>query len=89
VGEALTDKQLQLARHALGLPNRDGISYRNHFCAGRGHADFNDWSEMVTAGLARRRGGNSLSGGDDVFWLTRDGATAALDRGETLGDEFR
>jgi hypothetical protein len=30
----LTDRQRELARHALGFPNKKNTSYRNHFCAG-------------------------------------------------------
>ncbi|CUA90167.1 hypothetical protein Ga0061061_11193 [Chelatococcus sambhunathii] len=85
----LTERQRHLARHALGLPNRSRRSYRNHFVAGPGHGDYDDWMAMVSAGAARRRDGSTspLTGGDDLFWLTADGARAGLARGEKLDPE--
>ncbi len=83
----MTPRQLDLARHALGLPNKRRQSYRNHFVTGDWSVDYGDWQAMVAAGLARRRAGNALTGGDDLFWLTKEGATAALKRGERLDPE--
>lgn len=80
----MTPVQIDLARHALGLPNRSRKSYRNHFVAGPGHTDFNDWEAMVIAGHAVKRKGSALSGGDSIFLLTRAGAELALKRGERL-----
>jgi hypothetical protein len=82
----MTPRQKELARHALGLTN-SRRSYRNHFVAGYNHIDYEDWMGMVVSGLARRRDGLPISGGDDVFWLTRDGATAALNKNERLCPE--
>lgn len=83
----MTRGQIQLARHALGLPNRWRTSYRNHFVAGPGHADYAGWCAMVAAGLARRRQGSPLTGGNAVFRLTRAGAAKALLPGESLDSE--
>ena len=84
----MTPRQRYLARHALGLPNRSGRSYRNHFVAGAGHDDHPDWLAMTEAGAAVRRDGSTIPfGGDDLFKLTKDGATAALDPGESLDPE--
>lgn len=80
-------EQIELARHALGLPNKRRLSYRNHFVCGEGHDDFVAWQEMVAAEFARRRNGSALSGGEDVFWLTPKGAKLALKRGERLDPE--
>lgn len=77
----------ELARHALGLPNRRRKSYRNHFVAGDGHSDWVRWNEMVASGFAIRRKGGPLTGGDDLFRLTKVGALAALDKGESLCPE--
>jgi hypothetical protein len=85
--KAMTDRQRELARHALGLPNQRRTSYRNHFCTGPGCTDYDDWRGMVEKGFARRRPGSVLTGGDDLFWLTRAGADAALARGEALDSE--
>jgi hypothetical protein len=81
---ALSPDQRDLARHALGLPNGRGQSYRNHFVTGPGSPDYDRWREMVAMGAATRRAGTELTGGDDLFRLTRAGATAALAPGETL-----
>lgn len=84
----LTPRQRELARHALGLPNKMRMSYRNRFVAGEGHDDFDDWMQMVADGNAGRRAGTSLPyGGDDLFWLTKEGAQFALNKYERLDPE--
>lgn len=84
----MTPEQQELARHALGLDGRRGMSYRNRFVTGPGCTDYPTWMEMVHAGLAVRRDGAKLPfGGDDLFHLTRDGAEAALRPGESLDPE--
>jgi hypothetical protein len=83
----MTPEQIDLARHALGLGNGRRVSYRNHFVCGPGHSDYDNWTSLVTSGLARRRAGSQMSGGDDIFWLTHDGAKLALKRGERLDPE--
>lgn len=82
----MTPRQVELARHALGLPNSRRQSYRNHYVVDSG-ADFDAWQELVAAGMARSRKGNELTGGMTLFWLTKDGATAALKKGERLDPE--
>jgi hypothetical protein len=80
----MTPEQIELARHALGLPNERKQSYRNHFVCGPGHRDLDNWQAMVAAGAAKRK---VLSGGEDVFWLTAAGAIAAIKKGEALDPE--
>lgn len=80
----MTPRQRDLARCALGLGIRTGRnktvrSYRNRFFASIGHADYEDWKAMVAAGEAEGLG--------DPFWLTRAGAEAALNAGESLDPE--
>lgn len=82
----LTPRQIELARHALGL-SYSRQSYRNYFCAGVGHVDHPDWMAMVDAGCAKRRASVKALGGDDLFTLTFAGARAALKPGETLDPE--
>lgn len=82
----LRPAQIELARHALGLPNRNHTSYRNRFVAGGGHYDHGDWLAMTDAGLAERFS-TALYGGADLFMLTRTGAEAALRPGESLDAE--
>lgn len=76
--------QLDLARHALGLPNKQRKSYRNHFVTGPGSLDYDNWQAMVAAGEATRRAGNALTGGDDLFRLTILGARRAVGENERL-----
>lgn len=88
MSERMTDRQIELARHALGLGNGRRQSYRNYFTAGVGHNDYEEWLEMSRIGAAIRRDGRRLIfGGDDLFHLTRAGAEQALRSGETLDPE--
>jgi hypothetical protein len=84
----MTPKQCELARHALGLPNKMRMSYRNRFVAGTGHDDYADWMQMVTDGNAEMRDGGKLPfAGDSLFWLTHNGAKQALNPREKLDRE--
>lgn len=82
----LTVKQRDLIRHALGL-TRQRISYRNHFVTGEGSDDYPEWMKMVEIGAARRRKGNAITGGDDVFYVTWAGANVAKNENERLDTE--
>ncbi len=73
----MTARQIELARHALGLGLKK--SYRNRFYASPLHPDFDDWFYLAATGDARRFG--------DHFKLTTAGATKALLPGESLGPE--
>jgi hypothetical protein len=83
----MTPEQIDLARHALGLPNARRRSYRNHFVTGPGTADYEHWKAMVSAGLATRHPPSQITGGDDWFRLTHEGALQALRAGERLDAE--
>jgi len=84
----MTPKQIDLARHALGLDGRRTHSYRNCYVVGAGAPDYEDWKQMVAAGDATRRDGAKLPyGGDDLFHLTLQGARKALLPAETLDRE--
>lgn len=83
----MTPRQIELARHALGLRPARLISHRNHFVAGPGHDDYDDWMQMVAAGKAIRRESKVLTPGDVMFHLTRAGAEAALLPGDVLNSE--
>lgn len=82
----MTPRQIELARHALGLPNRDRKSHRNRFIAGYGHADYPDWIAMVASGDAIRFT-CQIYGGDDYFYLTAIGARSVLLPREKLSKE--
>lgn len=83
----MTPEQIELARHALGLDGLRRISFRNHFVTGPGSDDYDHWMAMVKAGHATRRPGSQLTGGDDLFRLTRSGAELALQGKEKLDQE--
>ena len=86
--QPMTKRQIDLARHALGLPNRNRRSYRNSFVAGPGHTDYDDWYAMSCKGWAVRHDGARLPfGGMDLFNLTPAGAQAALVARESLDQE--
>lgn len=77
--------QRRMARHALGLPNLRGRSYRNRYVLTyKPTTSFNQWDDMVNAGEAER---TKPIRGQVRFWLTAVGAKAALDPGETLDPE--
>lgn len=80
----LTEKERELARHALGFGCGRRESFRNHFVTDRAGPDGIIWMGMVEKGAAMVRSGSPLSGGDDIFTLTYPGATAATDYGEKL-----
>lgn len=83
----MTPRQIELARHALGLPHHSRTSWRNHFVTGEGGVNHAAWSMMVSEGDALRRKGSVLTGCDDLFLLTRQGAEKALKKGEKLDPE--
>ena len=80
----MTRRQRQLARHALGLPNRHRTSFRNYYLAAYAPGVYDVWSAMEDAGLAE---GGAIRNGARPFWLTHKGALAALETGETLCPE--
>lgn len=53
--------QRQLARHALGLPNDRGLSYRNRYVVPEGTPAHGHWLMMVTCGWAREVRSASLA----------------------------
>ncbi len=82
----MTEQQRQLARHALGLPNKNNTTYRNHYCTGSGDDGHAEWEDLVSCGLAIKRT-SDLWGGDDMFHLTLAGALLARDPKEHLSRE--
>lgn len=76
----LSPQHLKMARHTLGLPNRNNKPYRNRYFApanGEAHKDF---IALTKQGLA----GNDAIG---FCWMTHAGALLALERGEKLCEE--
>lgn len=83
----MTQQQIELGRHALGLPNKQKETYRNHFVAGPSHDNYADWMAMVAEGDAIRHEPSELYGGDYCFQLTRTGAVKCLKIKERLDPE--
>ena len=82
----MTPSQRELARHALGFPNKRNTSYRNRFCSGPDHPAYQNWMNMVAEGYAVKQDG-PLWGGDSMFYLTLKGALLARDPKEHLSRE--
>ena len=85
----MTQKQRELARHALGFDGRNKTQYRNHFVVGPGCDDYEDWMEMVKAGYANRYPPREISGRMDTFSVQRQAALAVRLPDEHLGQDFR
>lgn len=80
----MTPAQIELARHALGLPNEWKQSYRNRFyVASSDNAAYAAWCEMVKAGHARGKADGRMT----CFWMLEAGARLALEDGESLDPE--
>lgn len=81
----MTPKQRDLARRALGLDNpiARGRSYRNRYIALIGSDAWREWVDMAQNGEA---GEDILAIGGVSQWfsLTRKGANAATNPGESL-----
>lgn len=67
MAETITKTQREKLEHALGLGRpdkvRDGVTYRNHFCAKDGDADM---EALVRLGLMRR--GHKINDGQDRYY---------------------
>lgn len=71
-------KRLAILRHSLGLKSDGtGRAYRNHFVTGPGSDDYDACMALVASGHMTRRAGNTLSGGNDIFFVTESGRAAA------------
>jgi len=81
----MTPKQIELARHALGLNYRSKCSYRNYFVTSPGSYDYQEWLDLVKKGLANKK--KYPFSNDDIFFLTLKGAKEALSFGESLRAE--
>lgn len=80
----MNQAQRELARHALGLPNRDRQSFRNRYVAPQASTAHRALRDMEAAGEAEFVG---TSGAGLWFTITRKGAEEALDPSETLCPE--
>ena len=82
----MTSKQKELARHALGLPNSKGMSYRNHYATDMNSPESKHLMALVKSGMA-----DVIEADTDrtlfFFHLTKSGAMAALNEHEKLCPE--
>lgn len=85
----ITIQQRNLIRHAIGLGHCYKVTSRNHFVTGKETSDYEPWMDLVRRGLATCRDGSQISGGDYVFWVTRETAQACCGKGESLAEDFR
>lgn len=77
-----------MARHALGLPNKQRTTYRNHFCIGPAGDGYAEWEQLVSQKLAVKQTSKSkLWGENDMFHLTLAGAKEVLESNEHISKE--
>ena len=82
----MSERQRDLARHALGLPSIRRSSYRNRYVCSESGPTWSNWMLMELTGLAENDPDFS-SNGHVLFSLTRRGAEMALKKGERLNPE--
>ena len=76
----ITEKQLNLLHHTLGVTPERRAPYRNHFVAGPGHHDQIDLEVLEAAEMMRRAPAPRFcTPGDEVFSVTDAGRAHALD----------
>jgi hypothetical protein len=75
----VTEKQLGLLHHTLGVTPEKRIPFRNHFVAGEGHHDQADLKALEATGFMSRRDNAEWMGGGDLFRATEAGKSYALD----------
>lgn len=75
----VTEKQLGLLHHTLGVTPERRIPFRNHFVAGDGHHDQPDLKGLEAMGFMSRRANAEWMGGGDLFRVTEAGESYALD----------
>lgn len=78
---AVTEQQLGLLHHTLGLTPKRRQPYRNHFVAGQRHHDLADLQALEQAGLMGRSPTPAFCDVDDmVFHVTEAGKALAIEK---------
>ncbi len=67
----VTNAQLDLMRHAVGMTSPGKLPFRNYFFAEKGHEDFDNLMQLVNMGLMKT--GKSRLSDDTLFCLTDQG----------------
>ena len=76
----LSEKQIRILHHTLGLRPEQRNSYRNHFVAGPGHPDMPIIESLMAVGMMARSKTPAFINKDDmVFVVTDVGKTLAVD----------
>jgi len=76
----VTQQQLGLLHHTLGVTPKHRTPYRNHFVAGQGHHDLADLTALEEAGLMGRSPTPAFCDVDDlVFHVTEAGRAFAIE----------
>lgn len=76
----ITDRQLAILHHTLGLEPTKRTPYRNHYMAGPGHYAQPDLDALESAGLMRHGRAPSFCAADDVLYCcTETGQAYAID----------
>ncbi len=82
----LTGSEAEIMRHALGL-DRAKAAYRNRYITGPGTDTYPGCEALVARGLMGRRDGHpELTGGDPVYFVTKQGIEALQANGEEESD---
>lgn len=74
--DSLNAAQLHILQHSIGADKygrRGRYSDRNHFVTGEGSDDHPSCMKLVADGLMTRTPGNAITGGDDLFRVTKAG----------------
>ena len=69
---------IELMQHELGISERNRTPYRNYFLAGEGHADNEQWKELVSGGFATSRTAPDFAGGGTLYHVTEKGEATAI-----------
>lgn len=75
----VTETQLGLLHHTLGVTPEKRTPFRNHFMAGEGHHDQLDLKALEASGFMSRQDNAEWLGGGDLFRVTDAGESYALD----------
>jgi hypothetical protein len=81
----ITDRQRNLARHALGFDGRNRESHRNNYVVGPGGDGHQEWLDLANKRLAYRREAPAGYGGADIFRCSKKLALAVRGPYDHLG----
>lgn len=77
--QRMTQQQLEIMKHTLGINECNREPYRNYFLAGRGHPDNAVLDSLVSVGMmTKRQAPGFCSDGEIVYCCTELGRNAAI-----------